>query len=303
MLNPYMLLIRHIDGHDIVINNAYPVRYTIFHELDIITTGGGRDVVNGKEYQLNPGDVFYRVPGMHNQHFLPFHCYFFVFEPYFDVKSPMRRPREVVQGNTSTESYKWAPISPFFFAKEPYLGRLSNPETVTIRANKIYNEYRSTSPDWLVIRAEFLLMLRDISTQLSGGSANQNKDPKYYNYMRQINKVRGVIMSDVDHKWTLKEAAEIACLSPNFFCKVFHTVCEESFIEFVLKLKIKKAMLLLVETQMSTKEIADKLSFCDVTYFQTLFKKQTGITPGNFRKMIDPSLESSTAFNGSKVPD
>ena len=68
-LNPYLLHVNHINEKMCMGECCFPERYTMFHELDIITQGGGRDVVDGKEYTINYGDVFYRVPGMHNQHF------------------------------------------------------------------------------------------------------------------------------------------------------------------------------------------------------------------------------------------
>jgi AraC-like DNA-binding protein len=54
--------------------------------------------------------------------------------------------------------------------------------------------------------------------------------------------------------------------------------------EYLLSAKIDAAMALLQSTQMTVKEIADRLCISDEHYFSTLFRKRVGIRPGEFRK-------------------
>jgi len=54
--------------------------------------------------------------------------------------------------------------------------------------------------------------------------------------------------------------------------------------EYLLSLKIEAAKALLLGTQMSVKEIADRLCISDEHYFSTLFYKRVGSRPVEFRK-------------------
>ena len=53
---------------------------------------------------------------------------------------------------------------------------------------------------------------------------------------------------------------------------------------YVLKKKIALAQKLLIDTNLSIKQIASKLCFADEYYFSNIFKAKTGITPSEFRK-------------------
>ena len=54
--------------------------------------------------------------------------------------------------------------------------------------------------------------------------------------------------------------------------------------EYVLHKKIRYSQELLRLSNLSVAEVADLSGFCDVYYFSRMFKKITGITPGEFKK-------------------
>jgi AraC-like DNA-binding protein len=53
---------------------------------------------------------------------------------------------------------------------------------------------------------------------------------------------------------------------------------------YVLDKKIGFAKKLLMDTNLSVKEIATKLCFSDEYYFSNIFKKKTGLTPSQYRR-------------------
>jgi AraC-like DNA-binding protein len=55
-------------------------------------------------------------------------------------------------------------------------------------------------------------------------------------------------------------------------------------LQYFLLLKIAKAKTLLLNTNMSTKEIAFELGFESDLYFRRLFKKKENVTPNKFRR-------------------
>ncbi len=57
-----------------------------------------------------------------------------------------------------------------------------------------------------------------------------------------------------------------------------------SFFTYLNKFRIKKAEYLLLHTDLKIIEIALETGFDDPNYFTTLFKRETALTPSNYRK-------------------
>ena len=55
--------------------------------------------------------------------------------------------------------------------------------------------------------------------------------------------------------------------------------------QYQLQLKIQKAKELLMDPKLSIKEIAFRLNFYSHYHFSNLFRKKTGFSPSEFRKM------------------
>lgn len=83
---------------------------------------------------------------------------------------------------------------------------------------------------------------------------------------------------------TLEEMAALCNVSSSYFSKSFNKVTGMSFSGYQNTLKIQRAEKLLRETHLSINEIADQLAYEHVSYFIKLFKKQTRVTPGQYRK-------------------
>ena len=78
-------------------------------------------------------------------------------------------------------------------------------------------------------------------------------------------------------------AAELAMSRTSFYTKV-KSLTGMSANNFVIDYKIKKAQLLLIETDLPIQEIALKLGFQNQRYFSTVFKSVTGKSPSKWRE-------------------
>jgi two-component system response regulator YesN len=72
-------------------------------------------------------------------------------------------------------------------------------------------------------------------------------------------------------------------ISPNHLSTVFAQETGENFIEYLTRIRIEKAKQLLLETSMKSVDIACETGFSDPHYFSNMFKKNTGISPKEFR--------------------
>ena len=83
----------------------------------------------------------------------------------------------------------------------------------------------------------------------------------------------------------LEKLAEISCLSKDHFIRLFKKELGNTPLQYINQKKIEKAQLLLVTEDLAVKEIAFRLAFEDYSYFNRLFKKITGVTPQEYRRL------------------
>ena len=82
----------------------------------------------------------------------------------------------------------------------------------------------------------------------------------------------------------LQDAANEVHLSQSHFSTVFSQETGLTFTQYLTALRIGKAKELLEATEMRSSQIALEVGYNDSHYFSYLFKKNTGLTPGEYRK-------------------
>lgn len=83
----------------------------------------------------------------------------------------------------------------------------------------------------------------------------------------------------------VQEVADVINVSPNYFSSLFKQKTGENFNEYVNKLRVEEAKSLLVHTPFKVSEIAKQVGFQEYKYFVRIFKKFSGLTPTNYRKL------------------
>ncbi len=87
----------------------------------------------------------------------------------------------------------------------------------------------------------------------------------------------------------LEYLSELCQLSPNYFCGLFSQNCGKTVKEHIKSLRLKQACSLLKNTPQSIVSIAVEVGYTDCGYFNKVFKKEFGITPVQYRKIITKS--------------
>jgi AraC family transcriptional regulator, transcriptional activator of pobA len=85
-------------------------------------------------------------------------------------------------------------------------------------------------------------------------------------------------------KRKLAEYADLLNITPKHLTKSVKQSTGNTPTDFIHKMLILEAKVLLKETNQSVSEIAYQLSFEDTAYFNRFFKQHTGIAPAGFRK-------------------
>ncbi len=101
-----------------------------------------------------------------------------------------------------------------------------------------------------------------------------------------MEKARMILTHNIETAQTIHEVAETLGLSYSKFRKLFklHTGIPPALYQH--QLRLIRAKELLTSTDLSIKEIAYKLHFETSDYFSSTFKKNTGLTPSEFRKLM-----------------
>jgi two-component system response regulator YesN len=82
----------------------------------------------------------------------------------------------------------------------------------------------------------------------------------------------------------MEVVAQHSHVSVSYLGAIFRQETQETFIEYLTGLRMKKARELLLKTDLKTYEIAQKIGYSNPTYFSTIFKKYYGKTPSTMRQ-------------------
>ncbi|ROR25803.1 AraC-like DNA-binding protein [Mobilisporobacter senegalensis] len=81
----------------------------------------------------------------------------------------------------------------------------------------------------------------------------------------------------------LTHISDLFFVNSQYLSRLFSKNMGVTFIEYIHFIRMKEAKKLLIETDNKIIEIAYKVGFNNVTYFNLVFKKNTGLTPFEFR--------------------
>jgi len=109
----------------------------------------------------------------------------------------------------------------------------------------------------------------------------QRKTPGWVKELKQI------IQDQIDSSLTLTEISKGLNINPSYlsreFSKHFNNL---SFGEYIRKLRIEKAMNLMMENKYSLTEIAYLTGFSDQSHFTRIFRQHTGKSPLHYKKSL-----------------
>lgn len=79
------------------------------------------------------------------------------------------------------------------------------------------------------------------------------------------------------------QAASIMGVSPSYLSRLFKKEMGQNFQEMLVSMRLNKACELLTETALKHCDIARQVGFEDERYFSQVFRRYTGLTPGQYR--------------------
>lgn len=94
----------------------------------------------------------------------------------------------------------------------------------------------------------------------------------------------------------LDQVCRLSTLSKTYFCYLFKLITQQTFVEYLLNLRIRHASALLENSSLSITAIGSAVGFNDSTHFSRTFHRLVGMSPRSYR-----SLKRTSSGKGSST--
>ncbi|MGG1552600.1 helix-turn-helix domain-containing protein [Paenibacillus ferrarius] len=155
---------------------------------------------------------------------------------------------------------------------------------------ELYREFSTKPPGYLAVLTSLIIrILTGLYRHRLQIDAPAVEKPLWLTLEEAISYVDRHYSTDI----RLGELAARSNLSERQFRRLFKSQTGMSFTDYLQSIRIEAACKLLIGSRSSVSEVAASVGYADMKFFHKLFKKKTGITPGQFRnrKHEDPALK------------
>lgn len=132
--------------------------------------------------------------------------------------------------------------------------------------------------------AEILLLLYRYRQTASFVKENRQVRTVRTAKYQKVHEVADYLINCCETKESLDELAARFYISKSYICRIFKEVTGFTINEYQNISRIQRGRHLLLHSDYSITEIAEQLGYENITYFERVFKKYTGLTPLKYRK-------------------
>lgn len=224
--------------------------------MEYVISGKGHIIVNGKEYTAEAGDS-YMLPCYQNTRY------------YSDAVNPWRKIWFNAEGIFLSEATRSFNLSDKIV--------FHNVNTLA-HFNKILEicKNKHLTPEEMNRKcaSAFTELIMFISSEISKNNRINDEALILKNY----------IDLHTEEPLSIKTLARLILRSESQTIRIFKNSFHITPYDYLLNCRISRAKIFLTNTGLPIKEIAYRLGFSDEHYFSNIFRKKTGISPGQYRK-------------------
>lgn len=105
-----------------------------------------------------------------------------------------------------------------------------------------------------------------------------------------IDSIKNYINQNYNHELSRNEIAASVYLSPDYVAKIFKADTGMFLKDYINEIRIQKAKKLLLDDAHTVSEVASLVGMDNFSYFSTLFKKNTGLSPREYKQKTKQSI-------------
>lgn len=185
--------------------------------------------------------------------------------------------------------FNFAYIEPFLVSEDmvkPKLNLSAEAQTEVERLIyemlKEYNEEKEYYD--MLIRADVLKLLTIIAREYARSNKSKESEELFDKYKNAIENAITYIHENYNEEIHLDDICRFSMMSKTYFCYIFKSITGKTFAEYLIDIRIKKAIELLQNTDMPITKICFEVGFNDITHFCRTFKKVVGVSAKYYRK-------------------
>ena len=273
-------LLRENLSHAAIIYRKYPASSDLWHchdgyyEMVLVLAGKAVNETATGQYQIGRGDIFVMPPeSIHHYVSMDgFQHYIILIKPDIFENFPGKFHNVP---NFRSLFHEGTSPSPILHLEEKLL------PGIAAKIEAAQAEYMNRSPGWLeAFYGEFFCTLISI---LRPAQSSRHQSDRTEN---QIRKTIRYMEKKLQEEHTLQSLSAVAQMSPSNFRMQFRALTGYSPIDYLIRLRLKQAAMLMLYTDLRFSEIMSLVGFSDSSYFTRQFRSVLGKTPRDFRSAV-----------------
>ena len=118
-----------------------------------------------------------------------------------------------------------------------------------------------------------------------------NNEPDHYDdlYPDRLVNVIKFVKENLHEQISLRQVADIACMTEQSFSRFFKKRTKKSFMQFLNDLRIAQACQLLIQSNKPVSDIANLCGYNSSSHFCKVFKDHIGVSPFQYRNSVNRS--------------
>lgn len=248
-----------------------------FCEITFVQNGKGNYYVNGIRYEMEEGDliIFNHV------------------EPHGWMIDQDMEVLVMIFSTAFVSELSSGYLKPFVERGSSFRNKVSGTESYAGKIaevmKEIQQEYGEKALGYdLLIKADVLRILTILFRYYQNTPATEDHENiiEKSSNMKRLEEAFCYINEHYTEKITLGEVAKLVFMSENYFGSYFKRVTNTSFTDYLAMLRLKKAKLLMEQTDGNMVQIAMECGFNNMSNFYRIYKKHMGEAPRHKQKQV-----------------
>ena len=237
------------------------------YSFHYVQHGYGTLIVNGKKVSLSKGNAFLVCPEGE-------------FEYYPDPLTPWTYYWIDLSGEGLGEIFTRCG----FTEEKPYLFFGGETERLIDCLKHLVEGYSGGEVHSLACAGYVILLLSELMQKCNKFRLNDVRDSARFKIFRDI-----LIFIDNNHRLTysLDELCEMMNVTKTQLISMFNDYAGMTTVNYINRYRISLACVMLLETELDIKTIANMVGYDDVKYFTRVFTKWKGMSPRDYRNTVE----------------